>query len=42
MIGNFPKRVATAGAKTFEVGTANGYSPVTINATAGTFPGMPT
>src|SRR5207247_2358271 len=24
--------------KTFEVGTANGYSPATINATAGTFP----
>jgi hypothetical protein len=37
--GNFRKTYAAAGSKTFEVGTANGYSPVTVNATAGTFPG---
>ena len=36
--GNFKKRFAAAAAKTFEVGTANGYSPVDINVTAGTFP----
>ncbi|MBN8481130.1 MAG: DUF11 domain-containing protein [Xanthomonadales bacterium] len=38
VIGNFRKSYATAGSKTFEVGTANGYSPVVVNATAGTFP----
>ena len=36
--GNFRKNFAAAANKTFEVGTANGYSPVAINATAGTFP----
>ena len=34
--GNFRKNFRVASSKTFEVGTANGYSPVTINATAGT------
>src|SRR5205085_6275414 len=38
IIGNFLKAYAATGSKTFEVGTANGYSPVTLNATAGTFP----
>src|SRR5439155_16823861 len=36
--GKFKKRFAAAAAKTFEVGTSNGYSPVDINVTAGTFP----
>jgi hypothetical protein len=36
--GNFKKSFAAAASKNFEVGTANGYSPVTFNATAGTFP----
>jgi hypothetical protein len=36
--GNFKKSFAAAASKTFEVGTANGYSPATINATSGTFP----
>ncbi len=36
--GNFRKSYAGAASKIFEVGTANGYSPVTVNATAGTFP----
>ena len=36
--GNFRKSFSAAGAKTFEVGTANGYSPVTVNVTSGTFP----
>jgi hypothetical protein len=36
--GNFKKSYAAAGSKLFEVGTANGYSPVTVNATAGNFP----
>jgi fibronectin type 3 domain-containing protein len=36
--GNFKKRFAVNGAKTFEVGTVNGYSPVDINITAGTLP----
>lgn len=38
IIGNFRKGYAALGSKTFEVGTANGYSPVTVNFTAGTFP----
>ncbi|MFN2579063.1 MAG: Ig-like domain-containing protein [Pyrinomonadaceae bacterium] len=38
VIGNLLKVYAGVGSKTFEVGSANGYSPVTINATAGTFP----
>jgi hypothetical protein len=36
--GNLRKPVAAAGARSFEVGTANGYSPVSFNVTAGTFP----
>jgi uncharacterized repeat protein (TIGR01451 family) len=36
--GNLRKSFAAAGSKTYEVGTANGYTPVTFNATAGTFP----
>ncbi len=36
--GNFRKTFTAAGAKGFEVGTANGYSPVGVNVTAGTFP----
>ncbi|HKI02664.1 MAG TPA: fibronectin type III domain-containing protein, partial [Thermoanaerobaculia bacterium] len=36
--GNFRKSFAAAGSKTFEVGTANGYTPFIFNATAGTFP----
>jgi hypothetical protein len=36
--GNLRKTYTATGSKTFEVGTANGYSPVTVNVTAGTFP----
>ena len=36
--GNFRKNYNVAASKVFQVGTANGYSPVTVNATAGTFP----
>ena len=36
--GNFRKTYTAAASKSFEVGTANGFSPVTVNATAGTFP----
>jgi uncharacterized repeat protein (TIGR01451 family) len=36
--GNFRKAFAAASSITFEVGTANGYTPVVFNATAGTFP----
>ncbi|HEV7508554.1 MAG TPA: fibronectin type III domain-containing protein, partial [Thermoanaerobaculia bacterium] len=36
--GNFKKNFTAAASKTYEVGTANGYTPVTFNATAGTFP----
>jgi hypothetical protein len=36
--GNLRKPVAAAGVRSFEVGTANGYSPVSFNVTAGTFP----
>ena len=36
--GHLRKTFAAAGAKTFEIGTANGYSPVTFDVTAGTFP----
>ncbi len=36
--GNFKKSYTAAASKDFEVGTANGYSPVTANITAGTFP----
>jgi DNA/RNA endonuclease G (NUC1) len=38
VIGNLKKTFAATGSKTFEVGTANGYSPITANATAGTLP----
>ncbi len=33
--GNLVKNYAATGSKVFEVGTANGYSPVTVNMTAG-------
>ncbi len=36
--GNLRKTYAATGVKGFEVGTANGYSPVSVNITAGTFP----
>ncbi len=36
--GNFKKSVAAAASVTFESGTANGYTPVVFNVTAGTFP----
>ena len=36
--GNFTKTYAAAASKNFEVGTANGFSPVLVNVTAGTFP----
>jgi hypothetical protein len=36
--GNLRKNFAAAANKTFEVGTVNGYSPVGVNVTAGTFP----
>ena len=36
--GNFRKNYSAAASKLFEVGTANGFSPVTVNATSGTFP----
>jgi Domain of unknown function (DUF4214)/G8 domain len=36
--GNFKKNFGAAASKVFEVGTANGFSPVTVNATAGSFP----
>ena len=40
VIGNLRKTYTAAGSKVFEVGTANGFSPVTVNATAGTFPAV--
>ncbi len=36
--GNFKKNFTAAANKTYEMGTANGYTPVIFNATAGTFP----
>src|SRR6185312_11027181 len=36
--GNFKKNFTVAASKTFELGTANGFTPVIFNATAGTFP----
>ncbi len=36
IVGNLKKNFAASGSITYEVGTANGYSPVTVNATAGT------
>ncbi|HSS22813.1 MAG TPA: DUF4214 domain-containing protein [Pyrinomonadaceae bacterium] len=38
VIGNLQKNYCATGVKGFEVGTANGYSPVSVNVTAGTFP----
>jgi hypothetical protein len=38
VIGNLAKTYCGTGVKGFEVGTANGYSPVSVNVTAGTFP----
>jgi hypothetical protein len=38
IIGNLKKNYCATGVKGFEVGTANGYSPVSVNVTAGTFP----
>ena len=38
IIGNLQKNYCATGVKGFEVGTANGYSPVSVNITAGTFP----
>src|SRR6185436_652037 len=34
--GNLRKNFSAAASKLFEVGTANGFSPVTVNVTAGT------
>ena len=34
--GNLRKTYTASGSKTFEVGTANGYSPIAANVTAGT------
>ena len=36
--GNYRKTYNAAANKTFEVGTANGFSPVAVNITSGTFP----
>jgi Peptidase family C25/Fibronectin type III domain len=36
--GNFRKTYTVAASKSFEVGTANGFSPVTANVTAASFP----
>ena len=36
--GNLRKNYSAVASKSFEVGTANGFSPVTVNVTAGTFP----
>lgn len=36
--GNLRKNYSAVASKLFEVGTANGFSPVTVNVTAGTFP----
>jgi Domain of unknown function (DUF4214) len=37
VIGKLARNFCAAGAKTFDVGTANGYSPIDVNVTAGTF-----
>ncbi|MBK9162478.1 MAG: carboxypeptidase regulatory-like domain-containing protein [Acidobacteria bacterium] len=37
IIGGLQRTYATAGSRQFFVGTANGFAPATINATAGTF-----
>jgi hypothetical protein len=36
--GNFKKRYTATANRFFEIGTVNGYSPVEVNVTAGTFP----
>lgn len=36
ILGRLQKQFAAPGSKDFEVGTANGYSPVTVNVTTGT------
>ena len=36
--GNLRQNYSAAASKSFPVGTANGFSPVTVNVTAGTFP----
>ena len=36
--GNLRKTLAAAASVTYELGTANGYTPVVLNVTAGTFP----
>ena len=36
VIGNLKRTYSATGSKTFDVGTANGYSPVTANVTGGT------
>ena len=36
--GNLRRTFSVASSRQFDVGTVNGYAPVTINATAGTFP----
>jgi hypothetical protein len=38
IVGNLQKNYCATGVKGFEVGTANAYSPVSVNVTAGTFP----
>ncbi|HXH92718.1 MAG TPA: DNA/RNA non-specific endonuclease, partial [Thermoanaerobaculia bacterium] len=38
VIGNLKRTFSAASSKIFDAGTANGYSPVTANVTAGTFP----
>ncbi len=38
IIGNFVKTFNSPSSLSFEVGTSSGYSPVTVNATAGAFP----
>ena len=38
VIGNLRKTFTASSSKTFEVGTDNGYSPITVNVTAGTYP----
>jgi CSLREA domain-containing protein len=40
VVGSLRRTFAAAGPQTFEVGTLNGYSPVDVNATAGTFPAV--
>jgi hypothetical protein len=39
VVGNFKKTYSAAASKSFEVGTTNNFSPVTVNSTAGTYPG---